>query len=332
MIKRPYLYIFVILLALVFAFRGLSTSIRQPAPSPKPAPLWSIRSIDTMKFSRDIAREKLNDQSYDVAIDKQLKNIAATGASHVAIATPYDEEFVPYLTRWVTIARHYHLKIWFRGNFSGWEQWFDHAKITRAEHLSLTAKFITSHSNLFEDGDIFTACPECENGGPGDPRMTGDVVGYRQFLIDSTNAAGQAFVHIGKNVTVGYNSMNYDVAMAVMDPPTTRAVGGVVVIDHYVKTPEQVISDIKKLQDFSGGKVFLGEFGAPIPDLHGDMTQAEQSAWLSKLLDLLVANNSVIGLNYWVAVGGSTQLWDNDGVARSAVSVLTSFYTRKVQK
>ena len=26
-------------------------------------------------------------------------------------------------------------------------------------------------------------CNECENGGPGDPRHNGDVVGHRKFLI-----------------------------------------------------------------------------------------------------------------------------------------------------
>lgn len=300
------------------------------SPTPSPRPLWSVRSVDTMKYSRDLAREKRTDTSFDAVIEEQVKNIAGTGASHIAIATPYDEEFVPYLARWVNMARKYKLHVWFRGNFSGWEKWFDHERITRVEHLDLTAKFIVDNPTLFEDGDIFTPCPECENGGPGDPRMTGDVIGHRQFLIDSTRVGKDAFAAIGKNVAVGYHSMNYDVAMAVMDKPTTEAVGGIVAIDHYVRSSEKMVKDIEILKEQSGGQIFLGEFGAPIPDLNGKMTEDQQADWLRQTLDLLIANKSVVGLNYWVGVGGSTELWNGAGVPRRGVEVLTSYYTRLV--
>ncbi|MBP9669943.1 hypothetical protein KBD75_00930 [Candidatus Woesebacteria bacterium] len=294
---------------------------------PSPMPLWSVRSIDTMKYSRDLAREKRTDDSFDSTIDQQVKAIALTGASHVAIATPYDDEFISYLSRWVQAARKYKLKVWFRGNFAGWEEWFDHKRITRLEHLDMTTNFIIDNSYLFEDGDIFTPCPECENGGPGDPRMTGDVKGHRQFLIDSTRVGKDAFAKIGKKVEVGYHSMNYDVAMAVMDKETTQAVGGIVAIDHYVSSSEKMIKDIEIIKAQSGGKIFLGEFGAPIPDLNGKMTEDQQAEWINQTLTLLVGNKSVMGLNYWVGVGGSTQLWNEDGTPRNAVATLSSFYS-----
>src|SRR3972149_11347222 len=91
---------------------------------------FQVQSIDTMKYSRDVAREKLKDFSYDKEIETQVKNIAETGASHVAIATPYDDEFLPFLRRWVKAAREKGLNVWFRGNFSGWENWFDYEKFT----------------------------------------------------------------------------------------------------------------------------------------------------------------------------------------------------------
>ena len=316
-----------LIIGLILIYKG-SGSKELLSPVPSPLPLWSIRSIDTMKYSRDIAREKSGDASFDKVIEQQVKSIAETGASHIGVATPYDEEFIPYLTRWVNMARKYKLKVWFRGNFSGWEQWFDHDRITRSQHLQLTTKFITSNPNLFEDGDIFTPCPECENGGPGDPRMNGDVIGHKQFLIDSTRVGKDAFVVIRKNVEVGYHSMNYDVAMAVMDKETTAAVGGIVAIDHYVSSSEKMIKDIDVIKERSGGKIFLGEFGAPIPDLNGKMTEDQQAEWLKTTLDLLVKNNSIVGLNYWVNVGGSTQLWEDDGKARKAVEILTSYYSQ----
>jgi hypothetical protein len=282
-----------------------------------------------MKSSRDLTREKLNDPSFDEVIDTQMAAISKTGASHVAIATPYDHEFVSFLSRWVTAAHKYKLHVWFRGNFSGWEKWFDYPSITRQEHAELLKTFITDNPSLFSDGDIFTPCPECENGGPGDPRKTGDTAGYQQFLITEYQIANDAFRHIGKNVTVGYFSMNYDVANVIMDRQTTAALGGVVTIDHYVKTPNQIVSDIRAIAEKSGGKVFLGEFGAPIPDIHGDMSEQEQASWIAETLRLLSKEPEVIGMSYWVNLGGSTQIWNDDNSPRKAVGALTEFFLPK---
>ncbi|CAN5129398.1 hypothetical protein BH11PAT1_BH11PAT1_7530 [soil metagenome] len=288
--------------------------------------LWKFQSIDTMKYSRDVSREKLIDPQFDFIIDQQMRNIAKTGATHVAIATPYDEEFIPILTRWVSSARRYNLHIWFRGNFSGWEQWFGYSKITRAEHIKKTQAFILAHNNLFVDGDVFSACPECENGGPGDPRMNGDVNGHREFLIHEYQVSTESFKKIGKNVSANYNSMNGDVARLIMNQDTTKALGGIVVIDHYVATSEKMNNDIDAIARQSGGKIILGEFGAPIPDINGTMTENEQKAWMSDMLHTLSQNGNVVGLNYWVSVGGSTELWNAKGKEKHAVSTLSSYF------
>ena len=70
------------------------------------------------------------------------------------------------------VVRKHGLSVWFRGNFSGWEEWFGYPKIKAYEHINKTRNFIINNPELFADGDIFTSCPECENGGPGDPRDT----------------------------------------------------------------------------------------------------------------------------------------------------------------
>lgn len=290
-------------------------------------PWWKVQSIDTMKYSRDLTREKMGDTSFDAVIDAQIEAIAKTGATHVAIATPYDAKFIPMLTRWVDAARKYKLKVWYRGNFSGWEKWFDFKQITREEHLQLTKAFIKSNPELFGDGDIFTPCPECENGGPGDPRKTGDIEGHRLFLIASHTAATQSFRDIGKGVEVGYFSMNYDVAKAIMDKRTTEALGGIVTIDHYIKSATQIAKDARAIAEQSGGKIFIGEFGAPLPDLHGNMTEEQQYEWVKSALHELSREPSVIGVNYWVNIGGSAQLWKSDGSAKKAVSAITDAYT-----
>jgi len=296
--------------------------------SPIPKSTIVIRSIDTMKYSRDLARQESGDPPFNLVIQKQVFDVAQTGANYIAIGTPYDQEFVPFLKRWVEAARANHLRVWFRGNLSGWEQWFNYPENDRPTHTKTIGEFIKQNPGLFQDGDIFTPCSECENGGPGDPRKTNDVQAYRTFLIDEYHVGKQAFKAINKKVNTGYFSMNYDVARLIMDRKTTKALGGVVVIDDYAFSPTKLISDAESLAKTSGGKVVFGEIGAPIPDLNGKMTEDQQANWINQALSgIFNSNNAVIGVNYWVNVGGSTQLWDAEGGPKKAVEVIKNFYS-----
>lgn len=287
---------------------------------------WNFQAIDTMKYSRDLAREKLEDKDFDRVIDAQVKAIADTGVTHVVVATPYDAEFLPMTKRWVKAARDHHLLVWFRGNFSGWEGWFEYPRISREEHLKKTTLFIEGNPGLFQDGDVFSGCPECENGGPGDPRLTQDTLGHRKFLLDEYKATEAAFRKINKSVRSNFFSMNGDVARLIMDKATTKALGGIVTVDHYVETPEQLVSDLEEIAEQSGGRVVLGEFGVPIPDIHGSMTEAEQAAWIDKALSLLRQSHVIEGMNYWLAVGGTTEIWEDHGAPKAAVAVLKKNY------
>jgi hypothetical protein len=284
-----------------------------------------------MKYSRDTSSQYLYDTAeLNRVSDEQVKNIAALGATHVAIATPYDDEFLPVLETWVKAARKYNLKIWFRGNWSGWEEWFDYPIISRQQHLEKTVAFIKAHPELFEEGDYFSACPECENGGPGDPRIVGDAEGHRQFLIDEHAAMQDAFRSINRNVQVNLNSMNADVAKLIMDTETTKELGGYVVIDHYVASPEQLDADITEIAERSGGKIILGEFGAPIPDINGSMTEQQQANWIDQSMSLLIKNQNLHGINYWTNVGGTTALWTEAGKAKLAVATVKKYFSPSV--
>lgn len=318
----------IVVVAILFltARRSFDVNPNKVQESNQPKRVWEIKSIDTMKYSRDPSGEKLNDPTFDQTINIQVKNIADLGATHVALGTPYDEKFVPYLRRWVEAARRNGLKVWFRGNFSGWEGWFGYKKdLTREGHLELMRTFINQNGDLFENGDLFTPCPECENGGAGDPRRTRDIEGFRKFLVEEFQAANTEFRIIGKNVrTVG--SANYDVASLVFDEETANAVGDLVVVDHYVKSPQQLAQDIRVLSQKSQAKILLGELGVPIPDIHGKLTDEEQAAWLEEALKLLAKNENLIGLNYWVSVGGSTAIFKNDISPKPSAKVLENYY------
>lgn len=303
---------------------SLITSRKAPRPN-----RWNIQCIDTMKESRDRARGKLRDASYDSDISRQVRAIAETGANFVAVDTPYDEEFVPFLRRWVRAARDNGLGVWFRGNWSGWEGWFDYPKnMSWKDHIRETKNFIAKNPDIFSDGDIFSPCPECENGGPGDPRQKGTVAEYRKFIIEEYDETGEAFASIGKNIRVFYPS-NRDVAKLVMDVETTRALGGFVVIDHYVNDPVQIARDVEDIARTSGGTVVLGEFGAPF-DGRSMITDDEQAQWIEDVLRGLSDLKNFEGVNYWIHTGGPTELWKENGDARSSVALLRDFFLPRI--
>lgn len=313
---------------LFFVFQSVSRS-QTFMPPVYPVPqtrFWDIQSIDTMKDSRDLAREKAHDSAFNQVIEDELDAIAAAGVTHVAIATPYDEEFVSFLTRWVTGARVRGLKVWFRGNWSGWEGWFGYPKISRAQHVSKTKRFIADHADLFSDGDIFDPCQECENGGPGDPRVTGDAAGHAAFLEELFGATKKAFADRGITVTVGVFSMNGDVTSLIMQGDAARRIGTHVTVDHYVETTEKLTTDVARFGKESGLPVLLGEFGSPIPDIHGTQVEDEQAAWLSRALAQLSNEPDLVGLNYWVYRGGSTSLTTAQGTPKQVYYVLSQFY------
>jgi hypothetical protein len=293
---------------------------------------WELQSIDTMKYSRDLARETLKNDYHKALIKSQVAEIADTGATHVAIGTPYDEEFLPVLRLWVSSAREHEMSVFFRGNFSGWEEWFGYKKINRREHLENTRKFIEGNPELFEDGDIFSSCPECENGEKLDRSSKQQLASYSAFLVEEYNITKNSFEKINKKVASNYFSMNGDIALAIMNKEMTRALDGIVVIDHYVKTPEKLDRDISIMAEKSGGKIVLGEFGAPIPDIHGKMTEEQQKIWIEEALVRLEKNPHVIGVNYWVNRGGSTALWRDNGNPKQVVGVITAFFKKSSPK
>ena len=291
--------------------------------------LFSIQSIDTMKDSRDMARTAATVPSYEATIDREMSAIAGTGATHVAIDVPYDEEFMPAMSRWVAAARKHDLRVWFRGNLSGWEGWFDYPQISREDHLKGVERFILAHPDLFSDGDIFSGCPECENGKAegGDPRRTGDVGSYRTFLINEFQVFSRDFARMGKDVSV-ISSMNLDVAKLVMDRQTTSALGGVVAIDHYATSTAQFESDIVALHESSGGKVILGEFGGPIPDINGSLNDAQQADLVRGLMDVLHRHADIVmGANYWTLRFGSTALVTDALAHKPALSSVTDYFS-----
>ena len=291
---------------------------------------WNHQCIDTMKYSRDASREFISRTDTDVFINNELQLIKDIGANCIAIGTPYDEEFVPILTKWVSSARAHGLTVWFRGNMSGWEGWFDYPKYTDpAQHHAGVSNLITKHPELFETGDIFTPAPEPENGILGDPRFSEEnKKNFLKFLPESYSNCASVFKEIKKDVKCGYFSVNGDVASEIFTKKLLVDVGDVLVIDHYVKEPKQLVKDIQEYNKDMDALVMLGEIGGPIPDIHGAMNEEQQAEYISELMQNLYEQQDILlGLNYWVLRGGSTSLINEDGTPRQAYYRVKDYFS-----
>ncbi len=297
-----------------------------PTTSISAVAFWPIQSIDTMKYSRDISREP----DVNERIPTWVNLVASMDPTHIVVATPYNEEFYSVLSTWVNEARKYGMNIWYRGNWSEWEGWFGYETFKDPkDHHRKTFEFITTHPELFKDGDIFTPVPEAENGGPGDPRGSSvKAQAFREFLIESYDTCLKAAEIINIKIICGYYSVNGDIAREIFTKEMVKKTGNVVVIDHFVKTSDQLIADIKSLHEKYDAPIVLGEFGAPIPDIHGTFTETQQSSYIQENLAKVVALGDIVqGVNYWTAFGGSTTLFDEKTLQpKRAVDVIHSFF------
>jgi hypothetical protein len=299
-------------------------------PVPPLGQLWHFQCIDTMKYSRDAAREYLGDTARAQAlVASQVQEIKSLGATCVSVATPYDEEFYPYLKIWADAVHKSGLTVWFRGNFSGWEGWFSYPLLKSADehHAKLTA-FITKHPELFSEGDIVSPAPEAENGILGNPWASSTAgKALRDFVWKSADTCQKAIISIHKKVNCGYFSANGDVARDVYNHDVLQKAGAVTVIDHYISSTVKYGQDLDLYVSKQGLPVVVGEFGAPIEDIHGTMTETEQAQFVGELLrQMYVHKNQILGLNYWVLNGGSTALLNSDGTERKVTEVVRDYF------
>lgn len=302
--------------------------ILRPVTSAHDKTLWKYQCIDTMKTSRDKARVWEERRDLEEHIAREIAAIKAMGGNCVAIATPYDEEFLPYLKKWVAEARKQDLIIWFRGNFSSWEGWFEYPKgMTEDQLLTKTEEFILNNPDLFQDGDVFTAAPEAENGGPFNQVEIDEHEGFRAFLIRENDVSRRAFEKIGKDVQVNWFSMNGGLAQRMMDQRTADSIGKLVTIDHYIKTAPEMGEFITYFYDKFGAKVVIGEFGAPIPEINGPMTDERQAEFIGELFEELYKHkDKVEGVSYWILSDGSTELLDENLNPKPAAAVVQQYF------
>ncbi len=314
---------------------GLALGARSNAPTRG----WKVRCVDAMKTSRDACRAPIDAQRAG-RIRAEVAAIKSLGASHVAVATPYDPEFVPFLRHWVREVHVQGLNVWFRGNFCGWEGWFDYPKWDDGydRHIAASVDFIHGHPDLFRSGDSFNLCPEPENSALlHDPRAKdGHPADFRKFLGDSVEATERAFRAQGKRVAVNWLSVNGDVGRDILDRTTADRMGGLVTIDHYVPSVAKMIEYVDDIHAKFGCKVLVGEFGAPLEGINPKgWSLAQQAEFVGEILEALWQRREyVLGVNYWVGASedgtDSTRIFEREGDGyrlRPAAEVLRRYFT-----
>ncbi|MBI4137621.1 hypothetical protein HY469_06175, partial [Candidatus Roizmanbacteria bacterium] len=293
-----------------------------------PESIWPYECIDTMKTSRDKARVWRDSDMLNDHIERQMQTIVDMGGNCVALDTPYDDEFLFYLRKWVSAARRHNLHIWYRGNFSSWEGWFDYPKgMTTDEHIQKTSEFIVENADLFADGDIFTPSPEAENGGPFNQVEPDEYGVFRAYLIREHAEAQKAFELIGRDVKTNWLSMNGGLARRMLDQDTINKLDKAVSLDHYIKTPQEMGEYITYFADTFGSRVVIGEWGAPIPDINGPMNETQQAAFIESLLwEMYKEREHIDGINYWVLYDGSTSLMEPNENYRDAMYEIQNYF------
>ncbi|MGH7203916.1 MAG: hypothetical protein ACREHC_05730, partial [Candidatus Levyibacteriota bacterium] len=95
----------------------------------------------------------------------------------------------------------------------------------------------------------------------------------------------------------------------------------------YVRDPADMTAYIQNLKNKFGSKVMIGEFGAPIPDLNGPMTEDQQADFVDKIFQQLYINRDTVeGMNYWDLTDGSTALLNPDQSPRKVTDVIKKYF------
>ncbi|MDQ3099239.1 MAG: carboxypeptidase-like regulatory domain-containing protein [bacterium] len=313
----------------VFTIRALHSDISYLVLAPPhQQTIWKYQCIDTMKYSRDRARAFSQGKLSTSEVTSQVEKIASLGANCISIGTPYDSEFLPYLSLWVKEARTHNLKVWFRGNWAGYEGWFEYPKLVSLdEHHTKTKNFIIEHKDLFESGDIFTPAPEPENSPFFKPLFEKEPALFRSFISQSSLSASSAFKQIDRDVHTEFTSLSGGVATYALDKETVSDLNNTVTLDHYVSSPEEMDEYISRFNSLYGAQIALGEFGAPIPDINGAMTDEGQAKFVNSLLQTLTKRHSLVpAINYWTLSDASTALLDTEMKEKPVAKVLREYY------
>ena len=321
---------------------AVATSTATPT-SHVPRPAWSIRSVDTMKMSRDTLRDQLSNAQIEavVHLDEKLH------VSHVTVDVYYDDPV--YMGRWVQAIRAAHLHVWFRSHWYAWENHREaQGDLTPDEYIANTRRFLQQHVDLVRNGDIFDFCPEPENGNYwGDHfgsgwswRNSAAKAAFNTFVRSGVYMAQSTLANRGRgDVLVTAISMNASIATRLVSKPTVRRLG-MLTLDLYPEdtttdpatATNRLLAELRAVHSHWNVPILIGEHGYSRDMPVSDGTQANV---LAAEFEALERTSFVVGFNYWVDAGGAryggyTNLYAmqrNRWVPRAAAAVVSKAYS-----
>lgn len=314
-----------------------TTPVTSPAPTPAPTTngSWEIRSVSSMKETKD----KICGQDSQSYINSWVDKAKELGANYVAVETPYDNpacaSALSYTKVWVDTIRSRNLKVWHRHMPLAFEAIYDTPKV-KGDYLAMIGNYIKNNAGLFAEGDIFTPIPEPQNGGIG--KVTGcsngicqydNAAHFNRWLRDAIDTSASAFSAIGLSgkVKLGYYGFDGFVAWGSNNPDwhgiledATVSKMGNITIDHY---PELIGQTMKQGLDelqakYPNTPIIIGEWGS------AGSTNIEQQV----LSSMGAAKRpGVVGFNYWhMGMGGNEALINGDFTNRAQFDEVQSYF------
>lgn len=256
------------------------------------------------------------------------------GINFVSLAVPYDN--VTKYTNYVTDARSKGFKVWHRSHWNNWQG--DNsaaADLSAQNYLDQTYDFIVNNPTLFQNGDMFGTCVECNNAdgvnstGPFRTAGSFSFSKYNAFLKDQVRYANAAFKSIGKTIytwpisfslsLMNLNGQALDSgdggnSSGLGNADIVNYFGGILTIDHYLSNAyrfndstkywDRYSSDLDKIHAaFPDCKIMIGEWGYHTTVA---VSAGEKHGMFEQLVNVLKSKSYIIGVNFWVHMGSNT--------------------------
>lgn len=313
-----------------------NTPMLTPPPTQTPTNAWSIRSVSSMKESKDRVCEP-RDSTF---ITTWINTAAELGVTHIAVETPYDNpscgDAVAYTKLWVDAIHAKGLNVWHRHMPLAFEGIYNTPKNNTSNYLTQITSYIKSNPTFFKSGDIFTPIPEPQNGGiqgvtycPQSICIFPNTGEFNVWLRDAISQSSSAFSTIGLSgkIKIGYYGFDGFVAWGDNNPDwhgiledTTIAAMGNITIDHYPEiVGDTMENDLNELQArYPNTPIVIGEWGT----ITGDNPEVQVNTSMQA-----AKRPNVIGFNYWhLGVGGNEALINGDFTKRSQFDEVQSFF------
>lgn len=316
-------------------------------------PTWVLQSVDLMKYTKDVV---CGTQPSDTFIANSISRAVELGATHVGIATPYENPTCgssrDLAVRWITAARAAGLKIWHRHAHLAFEGIYSTSKTKSPDGTrfhTATANWITANADLIAPGDIFTPEAEPQNGGIagvtycGNPSVCqfSSAADFNEWLrtaqlvsklalqangFDVATTLGDSngvFVGLyGFDGFVTWGNDNPDhVGTSKLEASTVAAMDNIIAIDHY-PSAQSMATDLDEAHAmWPNAQYVIGEYGTI-----GATTETARQTAAEDAFSAFAARSWIKGVNYWHLHWSNEGLLNTDFTKRANFTVVEGYY------